>query len=94
MPTVLAGVLLLGGSATMAHAARAAAALFDLVALWHVRTRQDIAARAVLPVATSLATPYAFDYDLPMATGAILAVIAVRIAAPDRLRPFELPCGF
>ena len=94
MPTVLAGVLLLGGSATMAHAAQAAAAFFGLVALWKVRTRQDIAARAVLPVATILATPYAFDYDLPMATGAILAVIAVRIAAPDRLRPFELPLLF
>lgn len=91
MPTVTSAVLLLGGSATVAHIAQGAAVLAAVLALWRVRARQDIEAQAVLPLATILATPYAFHYDLPMVTGAVLAVIAARIAMAGRFENLELP---
>ena len=91
MPTVRSAVLLLGGSAAAAQIAQAAGVLAGLVAVWRVRARQDLEAQAVLPLATFLATPYAFHYDLPMVTGAVLSVIAARIAAAGRFENFELP---
>ncbi len=91
MPTVTSAVMLLGGGAAMAHVAQAAGVLAGLLALWRVRARHDPAALAVLPLATLLATPYAFHYDLPLTTGAVLAVIAVRVAVAERFDQGELP---
>jgi len=91
MPTVTSAVELLGGSATLAHLAQAAAAAAGLLALWQVRARRDARALAVLPLATVLATPYAFDYDLPMVTGAVLAVMVARMAAAGRFGAAEFP---
>jgi hypothetical protein len=91
MPTVTSAVLLLGGGMLMAHIAQTAGALVGLLAVWRVRAREDPEAQAVLPLATILATPYAFSYDLPMITGAVLAVIAVRIAAVERFDQMEFP---
>lgn len=91
MPTVTSAVLLLGGGVTAAHLAQAAGVLAALAALWRVRGRHDPEAQAVLPLATLLATPYAFAYDLPMCCGALLAVIAARLAAGGRFAPLELP---
>lgn len=89
MPTVTSGVLLLGGGMFIAHVAQAAAAAGGVLAIWRVRGRSDVAARAVLPLATVLATPYLFHYDLPMVTGAVLAVIAARIAERGRFGAAE-----
>ncbi len=90
MPTVTSAVLLLGGGMLAAHLAQAAGALAGLFAVWRVRARWDPEAQAVLPLATILATPYAFAYDLPMVTGALLAVIAAKIAAA-RFSQLEFP---
>lgn len=78
MPTVTAAVSRLGGDAMTSHLIQGLGMLAGLLALWRVRTRRDIEAQAVLPLATILGTPYAFDYDLPMVTGAVLAIIAHR----------------
>jgi hypothetical protein len=91
MPTVTSAVLLLGGASRLALLAQAAGVAAALLALWRVRRRDDTEARAVLPVATLLATPYAFHYDLPMVTGAVLAVIAARMAAAGRFGGVEFP---
>ncbi len=76
MPTITAAVLLLGGNSATAHALQDASALLCLWAIWRCRSRHDVAARAVLPLATILAAPYALDYDLPIVTGPILAILA------------------
>jgi hypothetical protein len=81
MPTVMSAVRLLGGGKIFAAIVQAGFVLAGLLAVWRVRARADSVAQAVLPLATILATPYAFDYDLPMVTGAVLAVIAGRIGA-------------
>lgn len=91
MPTVTSAVLLLGGGMPIAHVAQIAGALVGLLAVWFVRARGDVEAQAVFPLATVLATPYAFDYDLPMITGAVLAVIAVRTTAACRFGQLEFP---
>lgn len=69
MPTVTAAVQLLGGSAEIARALQALAAVGALAALWRVRRRAE---GILLPLATFVATPYAFGYDLPVLTGAAL----------------------
>lgn len=89
MPTVTSAALLLGGGAKVAFVAQVAGALAGLLALWRVRGRQDAEAQAVLPLAALLTTPYAFHYDLPMTTGAVLAVIAARIAAAGQFDQIE-----
>ena len=90
MPTVTSAVLVLGGSTGVAHLAQLAGVLAGLLAVWRVRRRRDLEARAVPPLATILATPYAFDYDLTMTTGAVLAVIAGRVSA-GRFGQYEFP---
>ena len=91
MPTVTSAVQLLGGSGMMAHAFQALAAMAGLLALWRVRNSATPEAKAVLPLAAILATPYAFVYDLPMVTGAVLSVVAARITAGARFAEFEFP---
>jgi hypothetical protein len=76
MPTVSSAISLTNGAPWLAHAAQIAAAALALFAVWRVRRRHDPTAQAVIPLATILATPYAFHYDLPMITGAILALMA------------------
>ena len=90
MPTLTSAVLLAGGTAGAAYIVQAAGALGGVLALWRVRCRRDAEARAVLPLATILATPYAFHYDLTTATGAALAVIAARLST-GQFRPLEFP---
>jgi hypothetical protein len=90
MPTLTSAVLLSGGTVGAAYIVQAAGALGGVLALWRVRHRRDAEARAVLPLATVLATPFAFDYDLTMTTGAVLAVMAARLSA-GRFGPLEFP---
>ena len=83
MPTLTASVLLLGGPMIVARLVQLAGIGWGLVAVWRARGQGGAAARAVVPLATFIATPYAFHYDMPMVTGAVLAVIAARMATPD-----------
>jgi hypothetical protein len=84
-PTVTASVLILGGGPTLAHIAQALAALVGAIVLWRAwrvpRDRFGMAARATLPVATFFATPYAFNYDLPIISATIILVAAERARA-------------
>ena len=91
MPSLTAAVNLLGGGAGAAYAVQAAGALAGLYAVWRVRTHDGPEAHVVVALATVLATPYAFHYDLPMVTGAVLAVAAARMAGAEGFKPFEFP---
>ena len=76
MPTVTAAVQLLGGSAGMAHAVQGMAAVGALTALWRARRGAGRGGEVVvLPLATFVATPYAFGYDLPVLTAAALVAM-------------------
>ncbi len=91
MPTITAAVQLLGGSAGLARVAQGVAAGGALVALWRARRGTEI---TVLPLATFLATPYAFAHDLPVVTAAALVAMARRseIPAPALLVCVLAPC--
>ena len=91
MPTVTSAVLLLGGGTTAARLLQVAAVLAGLLAVWRVRTGDGPEASAAVTLATVLATPYAFHYDLPAATGALLTVIAARMARASGFRHLEFP---
>ena len=91
MPTATSAVLLLGGTAAAARIAQAAAALAGLFAVWRVRAHKGPEAPAVAALASVLATPYAFHYDLPMVTGAVLAVAAARLARGSQFGHLEFP---
>lgn len=90
MPTLTSAVLMLGGTSGAAYIVQLAGALAGLLAVWRVRHYRTAEARAVLPLASILATPYTFDYDLTITTGAVLAVIAGRLST-GRFDPFEFP---
>lgn len=83
MPTVTATVSLYGGGAALANTLQGISAAFAAWAVWRFAKVEGAVARAILPVATILATPHAFYYDLPMVTGAVLAVIAERMTSRD-----------
>jgi hypothetical protein len=73
MPTVAAAMRRLGASADAANIVQALTAVGVAVVVWRCwRRGRDASAAATLPVATFLATPYAFDYDLPMVAFATL----------------------
>jgi hypothetical protein len=91
MPTVTSAVLLVGGGMTAARILQVGAMLAALFLVWRLRKRRDPEALAALALAVILAAPYAFYYDLPVVTGAALAVIAARTTAKSRFRPMELP---
>lgn len=87
-PTVFASAVLLGGP-TLALVAQAASTLLMAVIVWRVWSSPGDLLRkgAVLAVATPLATPYLFHYDLP------LLILPVCWLARDALatgwRPWE-----
>ena len=72
MPTVTAAIQLLGGSAGLARAVQGMAAVGALTALWRARRGAEV---IILPLATFVATPYAFGYDLPVLTAAALVAM-------------------
>jgi hypothetical protein len=90
MPTLAATMRVLGAPDALARPLQTVLGLL-MVALvgWRFRRGATAAAAGVLGVATFLATPYAFIYDLPVVT---LAVVARWDAGAGRARPFgEIP---
>jgi hypothetical protein len=82
MPTLTGTLRLLGASPAAARPPQIVLGL--LAALWVWRAcRTGLGPRAVLVVATAtlLATPYAFVYDMPLLTGALLLFVADRARA-------------
>lgn len=90
MPTLAATMRVLGAPDALARPLQIALGLAMVALVWWVFCRGVTAAAAcVLGVATFLATPYAFIYDLPVVT---LAVVARWDAGAGRPRPFgEIP---
>ncbi len=77
MPTVGAAMRMLGGAGGLPMIAQALAAAGAALIVWRCWRRAATPARdASLPVATLLATPYAFGYDLPILAGAALFALA------------------
>jgi len=76
MPTVSAAARHLGAPASLASILQVAAALAAATIVWRCWRRAGTqASDATLPVATVLATPYAFGYDLPMVAAASLLAL-------------------
>ncbi len=90
MPTLAAMMRVLGAPDALARPLQIALGLAMVALVWWVFRRGVTAAAAgVLGVATFLATPYAFIYDLPVVT---LGVAARWDAGAGRPRPFgEIP---
>jgi hypothetical protein len=76
MPTIIANLTFLGVDLPMARSIQAAVAVAVAVIIWLCFRRgvTNLGSAALL-VGTFLATPYAFVYDMPMVTNAILAVV-------------------
>jgi len=79
MPTLTGTLRLLGASPAAARPPQIALGLLAAAWVWRA-CRQGLGPRSVLVLATAifLATPYAFVYDLPLLTGAVLLFVAHR----------------
>jgi hypothetical protein len=76
MPTVAAAARRLGGAPEVANAIQVLAAVIAAAVVWRCwRRRAGLATDLSLPVATFLATPYGFGYDLPMVAAAVLLAL-------------------
>lgn len=73
MPTVVAGLRQLGASKWLADLGQLASLITVAIVVWrlcrHGLTEQAI---AIIPIATILALPYAFTYDLPMVSAGLV----------------------
>ena len=90
MPTIAAAARVLGLPVSLMQPLQAGVGLLMVGLIWQI-FRRGVApgAAGVLGVATFLATPYAFIYDLPIVT---LAVVAAWEAGAGRARGFgEIP---
>lgn len=101
MPTVDATMLRLGSPPAVARAVQLAAALAVVAGLWAGIRRAGIEhAATALPVAAFLVTPYAFAYDLPMLTAAVVlhvrrhgvsaSALEIAVAALALCMPIEM----
>jgi hypothetical protein len=79
MPTLTGTLRLLGAAPSVARPPQIVLAIAAAVWVWRA-CRGGLGPRAVLVLATAtfLATPYAFIYDLPLLTGAVLLFVASR----------------
>jgi hypothetical protein len=91
MPTVLAALLQQGVAPATAQLAQWAATVAAAAIVWTLfRAGPRQLAGAGLLVATLLATPYAFVYDMPILTTAVIWVVAERHRAGDALGTGEV----
>ena len=89
MPTIYANAILLGAAPALAWVAQLAVAIPVVVVVWRLWRREGPSPRAaaLLVVGTFLATPHAFNYDMPMMTLALVWYFAARLGEE---RPFDL----
>jgi hypothetical protein len=79
MPTIQANAAMLGAPAAVAQALQIVVSLFVGWTVWRVwRGGPTPRAAALLIVGTFLATPHAFNYDMPMLTGALTFYLLAR----------------
>jgi Glycosyltransferase family 87 len=88
-PTIIANLTFVGVDLTVARAVQLFVATVTAVAIWFCfRRGVTMLATAALIVGTFLATPYAFVYDMPMLTNAVLMVSRSREQSG---RPLAIP---
>jgi len=91
MPTIAANARMLGAPAYVALTLQACAAIAVALVVWRAfRAGVSPRAGALLVVGTFLATPHAFNYDLPMMTSAVLWYGEERIRATRSLALSEI----
>src|SRR6266849_5032007 len=91
MPTILVALLQLGVAPAMAQLAQWTATAAAVAIVWTLfRSGPRQLAAAGLLVATFLATPYTFVYDMPILATAVIWVIAERQGAGDALGTGEV----
>ena len=91
MPTIYANAILLGAWRSVAWGLQAAVAIPVAVVVWRAwRQGPSPRAAALLVVGTYLATPHAFNYDLPMMTMGLVWYFADRLRSQTRLDFGEL----
>ncbi len=80
MPTIYANAILLGASRSVAWGLQLAVSIPVAVVVWRAwRQGPSPQAAALLVVGTFLATPHAFNYDLPMMTMGLVWYFAERL---------------
>jgi hypothetical protein len=91
MPTIAANMRMLGAPAPVALAVQAGVAAAVALVVWRAfRAGVSPRASALLVVGTFLATPHAFNYDMPMTTAAVIWFIDERVRATQSLAASEL----
>jgi hypothetical protein len=91
MPTIYANAIMLGASRGVALAAQLLVAIPVIAMVWRAfRAGPTPRACALLLVGTFLATPHAFNYDMPMMTAAIVWYLTERHEASRSLDVGEL----
>ena len=79
MPTIEANAVMLGAPAALAQALQIVVSLFVGATVWRAwRGGPTPRAAALLIVGTFLATPHAFNYDMPMLTAALMFYLLER----------------
>ena len=83
MPTIYANALQLGPPGWLALGAQLCVAIPVAVVVWRAfREGATTRAQALLILGTFLATPHAFNYDMPMTTAAALSFLLARYNSP------------
>ena len=91
MPTILAALVQLGVAPATAQLAQWAATAAAAVSVWVLfRSGPQLLAGAGLLVASLLATPYAFVYDMPVLATAVIWLVAERHRAGEALGTGEV----
>jgi hypothetical protein len=91
MPTIYANAILLGAWRSVAWGAQLIVSIPVAFVVWRAwRQGPSARAAALLVVGTFLATPHAFNYDLPMLTMGLVWYLAERLRAEEPLDVGEL----
>lgn len=91
MPTIYANAILLGAWRSVAWGLQLVVSIPVAIVVWRAwRQGPSPRAAALLVVGTFLATPHAFNYDLPMMTMALVWYFAERLRSDERLDLGEL----
>lgn len=91
MPTILAGMRAIGAAEPVAYAVQFGVAAAVAIVMWQTARRGwDDRTIASVIVATVLVTPYAFTYDMPMITAALVIEARRRERSGVPVRPWEL----
>ena len=91
MPTIAANARMLGASAPLSLVIQAFAAVPVAIVVWRA-SREGVTPRvgALLVVGTFLATPHAFNYDMPVTGAAALWYLSERLRAARSLTLVEI----